>query len=269
MKGENDELRVLLVDDEAPARLRLRQLLDDQPGFSVVGEAAQGFRAVELIRQTRPDLVFLDVQMPRLDGFGVCAEVGSEAMPAVVFVTAYDRFALQAFEVHALDYLLKPVDRDRFGRTLGMIRQRLGARSAGGMPPEAGTPAPGLSALLAELKAGRRGMERLAIKVDGRVIFVRIAEVEWLESEGNYVKLHVAGAAHLFRETLSALEADLPPDQFLRISRSALVNLDAVREIQPLFYGDYAVILRDGTKLTLSRTYRDRLEVLLERRPGR
>lgn len=255
-------IRTLLVDDEAPARLRLRQMLQDQPEFAVVGEAGNGIQAVELIRQGRPDLVFLDVQMPRLDGFGVCTEVGGEDMPAVVFVTAYDRFALQAFEVHALDYLLKPVDRDRFRRTLDLVRTRLGSHGE----PSARD---GLLSLLAELKSGRKAVERLAIKVDGRVIFLRTSEIEWMEAEGNYVKLHLGGTAHLFRETLSALEADLPPDQFLRISRSTVVNLDAVRELQPLFYGDYAVILRDGTKLTLSRTYRDRVEPWLERRPGK
>lgn len=252
-------IRTLLVDDEAPARLRLRQMLEEEPGFEVIGEAAQGRQAVERIRGDRPDLVFLDVQMPRLDGFGVCAEVGAEAMPAVVFVTAYDRFALQAFEVHALDYLLKPVDRDRFSKTLRVLRQRLGGDAAP-------TGRSQLLSLLAELKGERKATERLAIKVDGRVIFVRSAEIDWIEAEGNYVKLHVGGDAHLFRDTLSSLEADLPADRFLRISRSTLVNLDSVRELQPLFYGDYSVLLRDGTKLTLSRTYRDRVENLLARR---
>lgn len=259
MSTEEPVIRTLLVDDEAPARLRLRQMLADEPGFGIAGEAANGRQAVELIRSQRPDLVLLDVQMPRLDGFGVCQEIGAESMPPVVFVTAYDRFALQAFEVHAIDYLLKPVDRERFLRTLRRFRQRLGGRASGPGRSE-------LRSLLAELKSERRGTERLAIKVDGRVIFLRSTEIEWLEAEGNYVKLHVAGVAHLFRDTLSALEADLPPDQFLRISRSVIVNLDSVRELQPLFYGDYAVLLRDGTKLTLSRTYRDRLERLLERR---
>jgi two-component system LytT family response regulator len=255
-----DPIRTLLVDDEAPARSRLRHLLKDETDFAVVGEAANGRLAVEAIRGGGAELIFLDVQMPGLTGLEVCAEVGAEAMPAVVFVTAYDRFALQAFEVHALDYLLKPIDRERFQKTLGLLRGRLRgpARPAG--------PDRQLLSLLGELRRGRSGVERLAIKVDGRVLFVRTSEIDWLESDGNYVKLHVGAACHLFRETLSALEADLSPDQFLRISRSVLVNLDAVKELQPLFYGDYTVLLRGGGQLTLSRNYRDRVDRLLTRR---
>jgi two-component system LytT family response regulator len=253
-------IRTLLVDDEAPARSRLRHLLKDARDFVVVGEAANGRQAVEALRARLPELMFLDVQMPGLNGFQVCGEIGVDALPAVVFVTAYDRFALQAFDVHAVDYLLKPIDRERFGKTLNLLRARL----RGPAPP--GPANPRLLALLSELQRGRPGVERLAIKVDGRVLFVRTAEIDWVEAEGNYVKLHVGAASHLFRETLSALEADLPPDRFLRISRSAIVNLDAVKELQPLFYGDYAVILRDGRQLTLSRNYRERVERLIERR---
>ena len=253
-------IRTLLVDDEAPARSRLRHLLKDQSEFTVVGEAGNGRLAVEALRTGSAELVFLDVQMPGLTGLEVCAEVGAEAMPAVVFVTAYDRFALQAFEVHALDYLLKPIDRERFQKTLALLRARLRG------PDRLEHPNQQLLSLLGELKRSRSGVERLAIKVDGRVLFVRTSEIDWLEAEGNYVKLHVGGAGHLFRETLSALEADLAPEQFLRISRSVIVNLDAVKELQPLFYGDYTVLLRGGGQLTLSRNYRDRVERLLARR---
>jgi two-component system LytT family response regulator len=253
-------IRTLLVDDEAPARSRLRHLLKDARDFVVVGEAANGRLAVEALRARQPELMFLDVQMPGLNGFQVCEEIGVDALPAVVFVTAYDRFALQAFEVHAVDYLLKPIDRERFARTLQLLRSRLRG------PAPADPASPRLLALLGELQRGRPGVERLAIKVDGRVLFVRTAEIDWVEAEGNYVKLHLGAASHLFRETLSAFEADLPPDRFLRISRSVIVNLDAVKELQPLFYGDYAVILRDGRQLTLSRNYRDRVERLIERR---
>jgi two-component system, LytTR family, response regulator len=253
-------IRTLIVDDEAPARSRLRHLLKGETDFEIAGEAANGRQALEAIRGLKPDLVLLDVQMPGLNGLQVCAELGAHEMPAVVFVTAYDRFALQAFEVHAVDYLLKPIDRDRFQKTLRHLRARLsGARTASEVNPQ-------LLSLIAELREGRRGSERLAIKVDGRVLFVRTAEIDWLEAEGNYVRLHVGAANHLFRETLSSLETDLPPGRFLRISRSVIVNLDAVKELQPLFYGDYAVVLRDGQQLTLSRTYRDRIEQLLERR---
>ncbi len=253
-------IRTLLVDDEAPARSRLRHLLKTEAGFEVAGEAANGRTAVETLRRGAVDLVFLDVQMPGLTGLEVCAEIGPDLMPAVVFVTAYDRFALQAFEVHAFDYLLKPIDPERFRRTLQVVRARLRGESS---PAAARTP--GLQALLGELRRGGRRLERLALKVDGKIVFVRTAEIEWLEAEGNYVKAHVGTASHLFRETLSALEQDLSPEQFLRISRSVLVNLDAVKELQPLFYGDYSVILRNGHELTLSRHYRDRVERLLQR----
>ncbi len=256
-------IRTLIADDEAPARLRLRHLLKAEAGYEIVGEAANGRQAIEAIRTRRPELVFLDVQMPPPNGLQVCTEIGPEAMPTVVFVTAYDRFALQAFDVHAVDYLLKPIDRERFQKTLQMLRTRLrgGARTTGSDPQ--------LVSLLASLRREPRGVERLAIKVDGRVLFVRTADIEWLEAEGNYVRLHVGAASHLFRETLSALEADLPADQFLRLSRSVIVNLNAVKELQPLFYGDYAVILRDGRQLVLSRNYRAGLDRLLNRRVGR
>lgn len=239
------------------ARARLRHLLKKEPDFVIAGECANGREAVAAIQREAPDLVFLDVQMPSPNGFQVCAEVGVERMPCIVFVTAYDRYALRAFEVHAVDYLLKPIDAERFQGTLRLLRQRLrGDADKGGGGQR-------LGALLAELDLYRRAKERLAVRVDGRTLFLRTAEIEWLEAEGNYVRLHVGSAAHLVRDTLCALEADLPGERFLRISRSAIVNVDAVKELQPLFYGDHVVILRDGTRLTLSRNYRDRLKRLL------
>lgn len=253
-------IRILIADDEAPARSRLRHLLKGESDFAIVGEAANGREAVEIIRREPPDVVFLDVQMPGFNGLEVCSEVGAEAMPAVVFVTAYDQFALRAFEVHAMDYLLKPIARERFQKTLDRLRTRLRSEEPAAAPNRE------LISLIASLKQERHPVERLAIKADGRVLFLRVAEIDWLEAEGNYVKLHVGAASHLFRETLSALERDLPSDRFLRISRSLIVNLDSVKELQPLFYGDYAVILRTGQQLTLSRNFRDRVEKLLERR---
>jgi two-component system LytT family response regulator len=251
-------IQTLLVDDEAPARSRLRHLLKTEPDFAILGECSNGREAVAAIRSQKPDLVLLDVQMPGLDGFQVCGEIGTEEMPVVVFVTAYDRFALRAFEVHAIDYLLKPIDRERFQKTMDLLRRRFTAQA----PPLDSQ----LLALLSGLKDSQRTTARLAIKVDGRVLLLRTAEISYLESDGNYVRIHSGGGAHLHRDTLSGLEDHLPHDSFLRISRSAIVNLDAVKEFQPLFYGDHVVILRDGTQLTLSRTYRDRLERLLERK---
>jgi two-component system LytT family response regulator len=252
-------IRTLIVDDEAHARARIRQLLKDEADFEIVGDCANGRLALEAIRREKPDLLFLDVQMPRLTGFDVCAELSAsgDVMPLVIFCTAYDQYALKAFEVHAIDYLLKPFDRERFRKTLEHARARI--REAAGSPPQFAT-------FLADLKAVQDRPARLAFKCDGRVIFLRTEEIHWLESEGNYVKLHTPGGAHLLRETLTGLEEQLPAERFMRLSRSVIVNLDRVKEVQPLFYGDHVVILLDGTKLTLSRTHKDRLEKLLERR---
>ena len=253
-------IRTLIVDDEAHARARIRQLLKDEADFTIVGECANGRLAVEAVRRDRPDLLFLDVQMPRLTGFDVWAELSAagDAMPFVIFCTAYDQYALKAFEVHAIDYLLKPFDRGRFQKTLDHARAQI--------PRAAGAPEPQLASFLADLKAAHDRPARLAFKSEGRVIFVRIEEIHWLEAEGNYVKLHTPGGAHLLRDTLTSLEEQLPAGRFMRLSRSVIVNLDRIKEVQPLFYGDHVVILLDGTKLTLSRTHKDRLERLLERK---
>ena len=256
-------LRVLIVDDEAPARARLRQMLRDEPDVEIVGECANGRQAVASIREQKPDLVFLDIQMPRLNGVEVCRELADGLMPLVIFVTAYDKFALQAFEVHALDYLLKPFDRERFGRAMRHAREQLERGRSSTAPVNAR-----LLSALEQLQRGSASPERLAFKTDGRVVFVRLDEVDWVEAEGNYAKLHAGGAAHLLRETMNGLEEQLPPARFLRISRSAIVNLDRVKEVQPMFYGDHVVILRDGTQLNLTRNYRDKLDALLVR-PGR
>jgi two-component system LytT family response regulator len=244
--------RVLIVDDEAPARARLRQLLKDESDIEIAGECASGRHAIEAIQRDKPDLVFLDVQMPRLSGFDVCATLGAR-MPRVIFVTAYDQYALQAFEVHAIDYLLKPFDRARFQKALDHARRQL--RSA----------EPRLAALLEDLQPGLRKPDRLVFKEDGRVVFVRAETIDWIEADGNYLRLHAGADAHYFRGTLTELESQLPADKFLRINRSTIVNLDRVKELQRVFYGDYSVRLLNGTKLTLSRNYRDRLEKLLAR----
>ena len=254
-------IRTLIVDDEAHARARIRHALKDEPDFALVGECANGREALETIRRDKPDLVFLDIQMPRLTGFDVCAQL-SEAgvpLPFIIFCTAYDQYALKAFEVHAIDYLLKPFDRERFKQALSHARAQLTRAQ----------PAPAdqhLAELLNALQAGAKQADRLVFKQDGRVILVRSNAIDWLESDGNYVRIHCGSESHYVRETLAGLEAQLPPDKFMRVSRSAVVNLDRIKEFQPLFYGDYAVILQTGTKLTLSRNYRDRLEKLLEKR---
>jgi len=255
------KIRVLIVDDESHARVRLRQVLKDEPDFEIAGEAANGRQAIEIIRRTAPDLVFLDIQMPRLTGFDVCEQLTAAGvpLPLIVFCTAYDQYALKAFEVHAIDYLLKPFTRERFKEALEQARARLWQ----GPPAPAN---PRLADLLADLKAGLKQPDRLIFKVDGRVILVRAETIDWLEADGNYVRVHCGSEAHYVRDTLANLETQLPAEKFMRVSRSALVNLDRIKEFQPLFYGDYTVILQTGEKLTLSRNYRERLEKLLEKR---
>jgi len=191
--------------------------------------------------------MFLDVQMPRLNGFDVCSALGESTarLPIVVFVTAYDQYALQAFDVHALDYLLKPFDRERFQKTLGRVREQLSQRGE--------SSGSDLAALLADLRSNTHRPDRLVFKENGRVIFVRADSIDWLEADGNYVKIHAGSDSHYVRETLANLEAQLPPEKFMRISRSAIVNLDRIRELQPMFYGDYSVLLQNGAKLSMSR----------------
>lgn len=252
-------LRVMIVDDEPLARGKLRSLLLKEPDVEIVGEAGDGRTAVEAIADKNPDLVFLDVQMPELDGFGVLAELPADARPAVVFVTAHDQFALKAFEVHALDYLLKPFDRERLQKALGRARQQLAA------PTGAADLQNQLSALLAGMNrpAPTTPPGRIAIKSSGRILFVNTADIDWVEAADNYVKLHLGKTEHLMRETMASIEQRLAGAGFVRISRSVIVHPRAVRELQPLFHGDQAVILKDGTRLTMSRTHRDALDKLV------
>jgi two-component system LytT family response regulator len=252
------KVRVLIVDDEPLARERVRQLLRDEEDIEVVGECEDGVSALSAIRELDPDLVFLDVQMPELDGFGLLSQLDAKRMPAIVFVTAHDQFALRAFEVHALDYLLKPFDQERFEAAVGRARQWLARRGSEEIDAR-------LSSLLADLRGSATGrlQDRIAVKAGGRVILIKAEEIDWVEAADNYVSLHVGSASHLLRETMNSFEQRLPPERFLRISRSTIVNLDRVRELQPLFHGEYAVILNDGTRVSLSRSYRDRLSVLL------
>jgi two-component system LytT family response regulator len=247
-------VRVMIVDDEELARQRIRRLLAREEGVEVVGEASDGMQAVESIRSLVPDLVFLDVQMPEVDGFAVLERLRPQLAPAVVFVTAHDEHALRAFDVHAVDYLRKPFDAVRFKEAFSRARRRLAGT-------EAEERARKLDALLGQVEARPpRARERLMVRSDGRLYFVRVDDIDWIEAAGNYVKLHVGRDTHLMRETMAGIEKLLDSSRFLRIHRSAIVNLDRVREMQPWFSGEYTVILRDGTQLRLSRVYRDRLE---------
>ncbi|MCI0746982.1 MAG: LytTR family DNA-binding domain-containing protein [Verrucomicrobia subdivision 3 bacterium] len=250
------KIRALIVDDEPLARERLASLLSGDADVEVVGQCANGVEALSAIQEKTPDLVFLDVQMPELDGFGVLAALEGEKRPAVIFVTAHDRFALKAFEVHAIDYLLKPFDRERFQKALQRAKEQLQTRQAGEVDSR-------LAALLASLKAESKTPDRIPVKGSGRVILVKTSDIDWIEAADNYVNLHTGKEAHLHRETMAAMEEKLPAGKFMRISRSAIVNVDRIKELQPMFHGDYTVILQNGTRLTLSRGYREALHQLL------
>ena len=252
-EGRTRRIRALIADDEPLARERLRTLLGTEDWVEVVGEAGDGPAAIAAIQKLHPDLVFLDVQMPGATGFEVIEAIGPERMPFVVFVTAYDQYALKAFDVHAIDYLLKPFDRERFQSGLAKARAQIERRSNGEIERR-------LLELVQDLKPATSRMERFVIKSGGRVFFVRAEDIDWIEAAGNYVKLHVGAEAHLFRETMNALEARLNPDTFYRIHRSHIVNIERVRELQPWFNGEYVVFLKDGTRLTLSRGYREKLQ---------
>lgn len=242
--------RILIVDDEPPARRKLISFLQKEITGAVLLEAGDGLGAVESIRQHRPDLVFLDIQMPGMNGFEVIEAIGPEQMPAVVFVTAYDRFAMEAFEVRALDYLLKPYDRARFKKSLDRALEHIELK-AGNVSE--------LKNLLAMLHGGEGYLQRILVSSGQRFFFVQTTEVSHFAAEEKYVRIHTARGSFLMRDTMSRLERRLDPAMFARVHRSFLVNLDFVREMQPWSHGDYRIILTSGVELPVSRRYRDRL----------
>ena len=247
-------IRVLVVDDEAVARRRIRRLLAAEPGIEVAGECADGAGAVRAMANDRPDLVFLDVQMPELDGFEVVMSIAALERPGIVFVTAFDRYALRAFEVHAIDYLLKPFSRDRLRTALGRARERLAQRGRD----------PRVEALLAERHEQRRYPARVAVRVGDKFLVVKWQDVDWVEAADNYVKLHAGPREFLLRETLASLEHQLDPERFARIHRSAIVQIDRIAEIHPASHGDADVVLRTGATLVLTRTWRERVLRLIQ-----
>jgi two-component system LytT family response regulator len=245
-------LRVLVADDQPMARERLVSLLAAEPGVEVAATAASGTEAVNCILDASPDLVFLDLQMPGMDGFEVIETIGVDRMPAIVFVTAYDEYAVRAFEVHALDYLLKPFGRQRFQSALERARRHLERERQGEMAGR-------LAELLQTGRQERTG-ERLLVKSGGRVCFVDVDSIDWVEAEGNYVRLFAGDQVHLMRETMSGLIEKIGSDRFFRIHRSRIVNIKRVKELLIAGGGDYQVVLHDGTRLGLSRLYRDALQ---------
>jgi two-component system LytT family response regulator len=249
-------VRTLIVDDEPLSRQRLRTLLEADPEVTVVGECADGAEAAAELQKGTCDLVFLDIQMPMLNGLEVVKAVGPESMPAFVFVTAHRQFAVDAFEFRAVDYLLKPFDRARFERSLAWAKQQVRR----GTQAEASAQ---LQALRQEGQAGRGPLDRVLIKAPGRFYFVKTDEIDWIEAAGNYLRLHAGGETHLLRETMTSLDRRLEPGRFVRIHRSTIVNVERIREFQTLFHGDYVVILKDGTELTMSRSYRQNLADLV------
>jgi two-component system LytT family response regulator len=256
-------IKTVVVDDEPLARRRILRLLKAEPDVEVVAECSDGREAIEAIRQHQPDLIFLDVQMPEIDGFGVLQALEPTQVPLVIFTTAYDQYAVRAFEVHALDYLVKPFDPERFRSAFQRARDQLERVQASDQNQR-------LISLLEQLAAqaragdgatgGDRYLDRLMIRSGGKIFFVKTAEIDWVEAAANYVRLHVGRESHVIRETISNLAERLDPTHFARIHRSTIVNLDRVKEMQPWFSGEYIVILRDGTRLKLSRGYRERLE---------
>lgn len=250
------ELRVAIIDDEPLVREGIRHLLASVEGVQLVGEAHDGRRAVTLIQQKRPDLVFLDVQMPEQDGFEVLDALQFDLPPAVVFVTAHGTHALRAFEHHAVDYLLKPFDSERFYTALDRARRRLSEAMLG----EGDRP---LSSALQEGRAGRRYLERVLVKHNGMISVVAVTEIDWIEASDNYVRVHTAKARYLVRTAIKTMEQQLDPCQFIRVHRSTIVNLSRIRELHPLFGGEYQLRLSTGTSLTLSRGYRDRFRAVV------
>ena len=252
-------IKVAIADDEPLARERLRSLLEGRDRYAIVAECVDGAEALAALTEHDIDLLFLDVQMPGLDGFQILDSLSSDPLPMIVFVTAFNDYALRAFDVSALDYLLKPFDRDRFEKSLARVEDRIAARQQGGIPVE-------LRDFLTTLStsAGPSHVSRFPVRANGEIYFVRAEDVDWIDAEGNYVALHSAGRRHLVRDTIKSLEGRLDPVKFVRVHRSAIINVDRLRKLQPYFHGEYVITLQDGTTLTSSRTYSDRLRALLE-----
>ena len=267
---EDRSIKVLIVDDESLARKRIKDLLSEKTDFEIVGECDNGTDAVKAIKKGEAELLFLDIQMQDMDGFDVLSDFDPTQLPKIIFITAYDQYALKAFEVHAIDYLLKPFDDERFDEMLLHVRKQIEKDNISELGGK-------LTSLLTDMKSSKSAetedvspavptqgyQKRLVIKSTGKVSFVEIDEVDWIGAEGSYVSLNTNGKAHLMRGTLKNLESILNPDEFLRIHRSTIVNISAIKELKSHFHGEYVVILRTGKRLKLSRNYRESAERLI------
>jgi two-component system, LytTR family, response regulator len=249
-------IRALIADDEPLPRERIRTLLAEHSDIEVIGECGDGQEALQTILSERPELVFLDIQMPELDGFEVIKALGPDDLPAIIFVTAFDKYAIRAFEVNAMDYLLKPINAARFEKTVRRALERLAQ-------PHAREADRTLLDFVERLRAEQRYTSRFVVRSGAKLSFVRAADVDWIDVADNYVRLHVAGREHLVRDTLKSVEMQLNPEAFIRVHRSIIINLDRVESVEPYSHGEYLVTMTDGMKLTTSRSYSERLRRLL------
>lgn len=249
-------IRAIIVDDEPLARVRIADLLNATDDIDVIAQCANGEEAIKTIEEMQPDMLFLDVQMPEVDGFDVLQAIGYGQVPVVIFVTAYDQFALRAFEAHAFDYLLKPFDDERFEAVLARARERIGKRRDGDVDRR-------LLALLKEARVDRGYLQRLVVPSGQRSVFIRTEQIDWIEAERNYVRLHVGDRSYLLRENVSRIASSLDPAMFCQIHRSTIVNVDRIQAVESLSHAEYVVILHDGTTLTSGRKYRSNLHALM------
>ena len=250
------KLTTLIVDDEPLAREGLRELLSKDSEVKTICEARNGREALESVRECRPDLVLLDVQMPEMDGFAVVRAIGADSMPGLIFVTAHDQYAIQAFEINALDYLLKPVMKERFVRAMARAKDRIRLNSADSNRQIVG--------LLEAIAVPRNYLKRLAVRAGGKILFLNAEEVDWIRAAENYVEIHSGQAKHLLHVTMNALEESLDPELFIRIHRSVIVNIRQIRHLEPNAHGEYVITLRDGIRFQSGRTYADRLKSLVQ-----
>lgn len=250
-------IRAIIVDDEPLAREKVQLFAQGEKDIEIVDVCANGHEAIASYQKFKPELLFLDIQMPEMSGFDVLNQLNCNPLPGIIFITAYDEFALQAFEFHALDYLLKPYDRARFKKATDHARESIQSLSLAEVTTEQ------IKTLLDSIKQSHPSLDRLIVKTNGRIIFLKIEDIDWMEAAGNYVNLHVGNESHLVRETMNNIEKQLNPQKFIRIHRSTIININKIKELQPYFNGEYKVVLQNNTHVILSRGYRENFTSVL------